>query len=90
MNDRGTAIHNPGNVQPINELYAYLSIDEAGNEGVMGGIKTDGSAFTFCFGDEATARNFEKIIGQIAEAGKMKIRLVKFTSKEILKEINYE
>jgi hypothetical protein len=74
--------------QRLEELYAFLSIDQAGNEGVMGGINPKtGMAFTLCFGNEHLAMEFIPAVQEICKTINAKARLVKFTGKVVLHEL---
>lgn len=74
-------IHDPGNTQPISSLYAVLSVDENGNEGILG--TPVGPAVC---GYEKTAWMMFEYAKRAAyeQTPKYKIRLARFETKTIL------
>ncbi len=84
-----TVLHNPGNEQPIEELYAYISVDQNGNEGLCAAPLLDSEPTTpLVFGYERVALKFLPVVEAIQKlAPDMKIRLVKFTNREVITTI---
>jgi hypothetical protein len=75
----------PPNTQEITELYAVLSVDENG-EGILSATTAIGS-MPFVFGYEKMIDKVMPLVNQIAKETGKKLRIVKFTNKEIIKEI---
>lgn len=72
------------NTAPIESLYVYLSIDADGNEGVcavLGGV----GPMQAVTSKMAIAATIEPKIIEMAKLTNHRIRLVKFTTKDILK-----
>ncbi len=79
-------LHAPTNERPITELWAYLSVDEAGNEGLCG-MPMMGATVPMVFGYERVARKLMPVAEQIAAMSGNTIRLVKFYSREEITSI---
>lgn len=77
-------VHDPKNPEPINNLYAYLSVDGQGNEGIAGV-----NGIPFIFGYEHRALMVLPMIENVAKQTNKKIILAKFTNKEIIKTISH-
>lgn len=79
-------VHIPGNLQEIDGLYAVLSVDEEGREGIC--ASTPGPCV---FGYEKTARavykTFTETVSSLSQAKGYRFRLVKFEKKTILEGI---
>lgn len=75
------------NTQPIPTMYAVMSIDKDGNEGIISIILPPVGAMPLVFGDKSLYDHFKPHILQIAKDSENKLRLVKFTQKEIIEEI---
>lgn len=84
-----TMIHNPVNEKPITELYAYISIDKDGNEGICGApLGVNGTTMPLVFGYERVALKFMPIVEELAEnCPHMQFKLVKFTQREEIQTI---
>lgn len=80
-----TIIHDEENIQQIKEIYAILSIDENGNEGICGG--GENFPLPLVTGKKEFCPVFIKIAQEISHLTKKKLKLVKFYSKEILEII---
>lgn len=84
-----TDVFAPPNVLPrIEAVYAYLSVDAAGNEGVCAGpIGPGGMLLPLIAADEARLESITPFAAQLARFTGMTIRLVKFTAREDLRDI---
>ena len=80
-------IGNPNTLLRIDELYAFVSKDDAGNEGVCGAVI--GGVFTALVGaDRARIDSLRNTAKQIAEVSGMKITLCRFSTRTELEEIS--
>ena len=78
-------IHDPGNTNKISVLWAVISVDAAGNEGICG--LTLGEAIQpMVAGLESNLRVFEAVIPSLKLNTDKKIKLVKFTQREDIRE----
>lgn len=83
-------IDNPGNEQPITELYAFVSVDQNGNEGICSTGDSE-SQMPLVFGYERVALKFLPLVEEMAKGvPHMQFKLVKFTNREVLKTIGGE
>ena len=84
-----TIVHNPANEQGIQELYAYISVDKDGNEGLCAAPLAPGlETAPLVFGYERVALMFLPVAEKMAKLVKDKqIRLVKFTNREVITTI---
>lgn len=72
----------------IDLIYAFLSMDESG-EGIIGApIGPGGSMMPLIASDATRMRTIVPLVHDIANAYGMKIKLVKFTTREMIEEIN--
>jgi hypothetical protein len=80
--------HDPTNRQPVTELWAYLSVDENGNEGLCAVPMPGFGTVQLVFGYERTAMTVGmQLAQQMAGMTKKKIRLVKFTNREVVRTL---
>jgi len=81
--------HNPGNYLPrIDSIWAVLSVD-AGGEGVVAAPLVPGAlTVPLIAADEARLKSILPIARAIAKHSGMKMRLVRFTVREEIEEIN--
>lgn len=79
----------PKNTMPrIDSLYAYVSVDhEDGNEGLCGAPVGPVGCMPLIAADEKRLEQLTPIAEQMARQFKMKIRLVKFTKREVIRDI---
>lgn len=74
----------PNELAKANEVYAILSVDERGNEGVCG---VNGAACVF-----VVPRVVDKMVARLRTFGSSpdcrKLRVVKFTGRELVEEID--
>lgn len=81
------AIRDLANQFPITALYAAMSLDEAGNEGILA-MSTGDNHMPLVFGEEAKLPMIKELCLELkTKMTTKKIRLVKFTNKEILEEL---
>jgi hypothetical protein len=75
----------PENESPVTEMFAFLSIDPRGNEGVVAtGIDGIG-VYPLVFSKKRLVEKMEPMVIELAKEKKVVIRLCKFTAKEVLK-----
>lgn len=74
-------IHAPPNTMPcIREIWAFVSVDAEGNEGVCAAM-IGGAWMPLIAADAARLAQLRPIAARLATAGNMRIRLVRFTSR---------
>jgi len=79
---------NTGNTQEIDTFYVFLSVDENG-EGILGApLGPKGELIPLITGDERLLENLKLVAKQMAPMTDAKIRLVKYTQKEIIEELS--
>lgn len=80
-------IESPPNVIPrIDSLYAYLSVDEDGNEGLCA-FTTNGMTIPLIASDEVRLKEIGKIAEYLAANNDKRIKLVQFTMRTELREV---
>jgi hypothetical protein len=84
-----TLFQQPKNTLPsIEELYVYVSVDaEDGNEGVVAAPMGD-ALMPLVAADKNRLSQLTPIAEAIGKAYNMKIRLIKLSHREVIKEIN--
>ena len=80
-------IHNPGNEYPINELYAYVSVDANGNEGIIGHGTATGAWFPLVTGNRELAMSLMETAREAGELAGEEVVLVKFTHKQVVRTV---
>lgn len=80
-------VHAPPNRQAINEVWVYLSVDDTG-EGVCAAQLKPGMWTTLMAGERRIADMMLPTVREVARLSKRKIRLVKFTMREEIMEID--
>jgi len=73
-------IEQPPNKHPVTELYAVLSVDANGNEGIIAETRPNGHVVPFVSGDKRHCALFEKEVRELGpelEPG-TRVRLVTF------------
>ena len=90
MKTEYTLFVQPPNTMPrINSIYAFVSVDAVdGNEGVVAAPYGGQSCLPLIAADEERLKELIPIAEKIATIANMKIRLVKFSTREVIKEIN--
>jgi hypothetical protein len=79
----------PKNTMPrIDSIWAYLSVDpDDGNEGVLSApLLGPGSQVPLIAADEARLKSIGPIAEKIAQATGRRVRLVKFATREVVRE----
>lgn len=66
-------LHNPGNESPITVLYAWVSEDEKGNQGIIAVNK-----FPLVFNTKEFIEKFRPVAEQVASMSGLKARILKF------------
>lgn len=75
------AEHGP-NEAPIVELFAYVSIDEKGNEGICAMEVGDGLWLAMVTSKPRIAEKMKAVAADIARSGDKAVRLVRFEVRE--------
>jgi hypothetical protein len=75
------------NVQEIKELFAAVSIDNDGNEGICS-LTIDSNTFPVVFGYEKILNLMKPFLIEMSQNTTKKIQIVKFTNKEIIEIID--
>ena len=76
----------PKNETPINELYAVLSVDNDGCEGIVSAITPMG-AMPMVFSNKRMLDITKEKMKEISSDAGVKLRICKFTTKEIIEEV---
>jgi hypothetical protein len=86
----GTIFQQPKNTLPSIEcLYAFVSVDaEDGNEGLVGAPYGGMQVMPMIAADEKRLEQLMTLAQQLATAFNIKIRLIKLSHREVIKEIN--
>jgi hypothetical protein len=79
-------IDDPPATQPVTELFAYVVIDEAGNEGICA-TTMGGTSMPMVFGYERVALKAMPFAEELARMTGKTVRLVKFTTRQELRVI---
>lgn len=80
-------IHDPCNKETIDNLYAFISVDENGNEGILGASLPPGQVLPLVFSDMSLSDKMRDIAKGIAVHTDKTIKLVKFSNKEYVEDI---
>lgn len=90
VNDAGDVVIDPGNnILKINEMYAFVSVDEGG-EGVVGmTVRMYGKEvfMPFVCADKARVESLRPKAFEISKMSGKSIKLLKFSTREVLEEI---
>lgn len=73
-------LHEGTNKMVINQITAFISVDDKGDEGVIG-QKLGGTWMPFVCADEERVKSLLPIAKQLKKSG-VNFRIVKFTSRE--------
>jgi hypothetical protein len=74
-----TAYLVPGNTEPLKEIWAWVSVDKNGNEGIMGGPIPGLSPFAqFVFGTRERAERMRPLVEQTSRDTGLNVKLVRF------------
>jgi hypothetical protein len=86
----GTIFQQAKNTLPsIESVYMYVSVDpDDGNEGIVGAPLEPVGCMPMVAADEKRLAQLTPIAEEIAKRYKMKIRLIKLSHREVIKEIN--
>lgn len=75
----------PENVGPITEIYAVVSVDAEGREGICGKMAQMGMQPLVCTNHMKDVDKLPEWAEMIARDTKLKVRVIKFTCREELK-----
>lgn len=78
-------IHDPGNIQPMNELYVALSEDNGG-EGIVAMMTSMGHA-PFVFGHKRMIDKCKPLLEDVHKKTKKKIVIYRFVKAEVMEVI---
>jgi hypothetical protein len=82
-------VESPPNTQPrIDEMWVYVSIDSDGNEGVVGSYVPGSGWVPLMATDPQRLELIRPMALAVARQSGMRIRLVKFSSREVLETID--
>lgn len=81
-----TFVHDPGNKLRIDQIWAFVSVDEKGDEGLCAFQSSMGWT-PLIAADEARLESLRPVAQRIADASGKPIRLLKFSTREIVEEI---
>lgn len=86
----GTIFQQPKNTLPsIESIYVFVSVDaEDGNEGVVGMPMGEIGCMPLIAADEKRLEQLIPMAEEIARIFKMKIRLIKLSHREVIRDIN--
>lgn len=82
--------HQPKNTLPrIDELYAFVSVDEQdGNEGLVAAPYGGQMCLPLIAADKERLKVITPLAERLAQATKQKIRLIKLSHREVIKDIS--
>jgi len=75
----------PPNEAPITELWAWLSIDDKGNEGIVA-FELSNKTWMSVTSKRRIAEKMRPFVQEVVERSGLRVRLVKFTTKEVVEE----
>lgn len=77
-------IHSPPNKAPLRALYAWVSVDKDGNEGICGAMIPGIGGIPLVTGDKRMADGqYRELAESMGRLGKHDIRLVTFVRAEV-------
>jgi hypothetical protein len=76
-------------MQPIDTIWAFLSVDETGNEGLAAASMGE-HIMPLVAADEKRLDIITPIAAKVARTSGRRIRLVKFTQREVLREFGVQ
>ena len=82
-------LHAPENTQKITEIYAFVSVDKNGNEGVCA-FSTHKAMVPMIAADLERLEQFKPIARELAKISPHAIKLIKFHTREEIEEIKPE
>lgn len=82
-------IHAPKNTFSISELFAFLSVDDDGCEGLLAAnLGPNGTVFPLIGADRERVESYRPYAAEAALKTGKKIRLARFSTKTILEEFD--
>jgi hypothetical protein len=79
-------LHSPPNEAPVNEVWAFLSVDDKGNEGIIAGVLKDVGTVMLATGKRSMLVYYRPIALQIGKMAGVKVRLVRYARAETEEE----
>lgn len=79
-------LHAPRNLLKVNEIYAYISFDSDGNEGVCA-FMSGNTMLPMIAADPARLEQLEPIAKKLARLSPHPIELIKFSAREKVRQI---
>lgn len=84
----GSLLHEPPNeLLRIDAIYAFVSVDDDGNEGLCGATMPDGMWMPLIGADEKRLIALMPIAEELAHRSRREIKLIKLTTREELRTI---
>lgn len=77
--------HIPENEQTMDEIYAVLSVDDNGNEGILS-LMTEQGGMPMIFGHERMIELVKPIINKMVREAGRTLKLVKYKKIEVIQE----
>lgn len=74
------------NTQPIEELYAFISIDEDDNEGITN-FHVNGQSYPMVFGYKSMCDKFKPLVKDMSTKHNKTVRLIKFKKVEVIETL---
>lgn len=79
-------VDDPENTDRLTEVYVFLSIDEAGNNGIVAGTLPGFGALPLCTGSPNVAEAMKRVALGLAQGTPKRIGLYRFVREELLWE----
>lgn len=84
----GRVLHTPANLLRVDRLYAFLSVDEDGNEGLCA-APLNGMTMPLIAADRARMESLVPVAQELARLSGRKVRLVEFSTRTELCVISH-
>lgn len=81
-------INDSGNYMKLDELWAFMSVDDDGNEGLCAFMGPDNVMIPMIAGDPERVDQLKPLAADMALKAGKKIRLARFSTKEIVEEFD--
>lgn len=82
-------VDDPGNTERKDVLYAFISVDELGNEGILGANITgcrDGCVTPFVCGEITSLKHMRSYAEEVSKRTNKKVKLVEYVRNKELEE----
>lgn len=86
MSDADTVLDLPGNEKPIDQIFAFVSVDAEGKEGICG-MPLNGANWAMVTSKPETVELMRKAAREISKRTGKPVRLMRFTQREIVETI---